>query len=468
MISTVRIELTNYCNRDCSYCFFREKLADRTSEMSFADYQYIVERCEKEKVERVHLQGGEPTSYSHFPEALDLLRKKHIFYKLLTNGVFETELLDRLDVSKRNDVLINYNHPDTYNATGDWDLVNRNIAGLERMGMQFQLGYTIYERKPDYDFFLQAIKKYKISEVRWDLARPSGEFTNKYFNLNDFFEMMPVVSDFVEACHKLKPYIFPFADCPIPVCVWFHGGEYPMSSMDYFKHFLCSSCINIGPGLVIGTCPGSVQFRNIKLTDFQSITQAARFVEKEVNDHVNSIWLLEDCKNCIHRILNECHGGCPGLKRLKENKIVGREELSRFLAADNSVSPVRKIPDLLSGPISPEKETDIDSAVELYKGQLKKNSCSVYALFSLGRCYEAKSQYENAIQIYEKLAVRSEMRKIITNRMDLIYQLRAVKNNPGNRMAWMRLRDIFFKIGYEEEANYTQEEFVSNAAGRHV
>jgi len=271
--------------------------------------------------------------------------------------------------------------------------------------------------------------------------------------------MMSVVSEFVKECLKIRPYLNQYCDCTLPVCVWFAGGQHLMSAKDNFTQSLCHRAINVGPGLLISTCPGGVQYEDIKLTDFGSLSQVTAFIEQKGNELLDSVWLLDECENCIHRIIKECRGGCPGQKRFKRNKVVGRDELKQFLSNYKEPASVVESTRLLFGRVDSENEESVNRAIEKYEGQIKKDDGSLFPLYSLGRCYEAKRQYEKAIEIYERLFSKSKLKRMLKNRLNLISKLKNVESNPKDRIAWLDLEDVARRTGNYEESYIIHEKW---------
>jgi radical SAM protein with 4Fe4S-binding SPASM domain len=439
----IRIELTRYCNRKCPYCFFIEKLTDARSEMDISEFNRILDFCDADAVpgqkRNIYLQGGEPTTHSRFTDIISILNKRNYPYALVTNGIFDTSIVSRLGRGPQDDILLNYNHPDTYNSINDWELVNRNIEELSRKNIKFTLGYNMYEENPDYGFFIKAIEKYNIKAVRWDLTRPSGEFANRHFKLEEFFTMKPVVIKFIKD-YMATGQSFGY-DCPLPMCMLldrdFNFANY---KIDLTCHADCGALLNVGAGLEVATCPASIGFQGIKLTDFRNVEQAARFVGGEVDELRWSEWALEDCEGCVYRYLRECQGGCIGHKRVKRNKVSGRKELEDFLR--------REAEGINIGSSARPPETEAyRRGIEKYEKAIAEGKGYVtYQYYSLGRCYEALEEYDSAIAAYEKAYQLDKEHIISLNRLNLSFQLKSIKNNPLNEESWTRLQDALKRV----------------------
>jgi len=409
--------------------------------MSITDFKTVLDYCAAENINFLFIQGGEPTAHSNFREIIRLLNNRGFKYTLFTNGVFDTSLIKELLPAQDNEILLNYNKPDTYIAPGDWDLVNRNIEEIISKGINFKLGYTMYENKPDYAFFLNAIEKYGLRKIRWDLARPSRKFTNKFFDFKGFFEMKTALAGFLKEIIARGCYCE--WDCPLPACMFLSEDfDFINYKIDLTSHSNCGAMINIGAGLRISGCPAGMDFRDIYLTDFQSLSQAQLFLDAEFDSIRNKIWLSDDCTDCIYRYAGECQGGCIGHKRMRGDKIIGKTDLKKFLETSSSSAGYPQN-NKMSIRID---ENILNNAVAKYSSMLEKDMENPFLLFSLGRCYEYLELYDNAILCYEKIKRAHAGYLIAGYRLDLVYQLKAIQTNKKNIRAWQRLRDICANI----------------------
>jgi len=153
MQHNIRIEITNYCNKKCAYCFFKDLLSDKKEELSLSELNTILDYCEKENFYSVALQGGEPTTHTQIDKILNILTSRKFRFIIFTNGIFDTRLLKNKDFAKAQYYLVNYNHPDTYDNIKEWDLVDKNIKQMIDKKMDVDLGYNLYEKNPDYVFY---------------------------------------------------------------------------------------------------------------------------------------------------------------------------------------------------------------------------------------------------------------------------------------------------------------------------
>ena len=445
MSEAVRIEITNYCNRKCAYCFFNDRLTPGRDEMSPADFNYILDMCEKEDRKFVFIQGGEPTTHANFIGFINILKKRGFRYNLFSNGIFKPALLDELLIDKNDEILINFNHPSTLASEKEWELVNKNLARMTEKGIQFSIGYNLYQSNPDYGYFIDAIRKYKIPHIRWDLARPSAKFTNTYFSFDDLFKMTPVMVKFIKAyMNEGCPFAF---DCPIPVCMILRKEfEFINSKTDVTtltSH--CGALLNIGPGLNMASCPAGVSFKDITLRNFESISQAETFFNREVDRVRWGVWYSDKCDDCIYRLMRECQGGCIGHKRLKEDKVIGPGQVAEFLR-EYRAGAQEGVPGFIAEQPRIVPAEHAERCLKRCERELKEAPNDPYTHYSLGRSCELLENYDGAIKAYDGALAQDGGYLIAKNRLNLVYQLKGVKINPGNVGAWTRLESALKQI----------------------
>jgi len=440
-MKNIRVSLTNYCNRNCEYCFSKGKVSSKKDEMSMDDFEFTLKFCEKNEIREIILFGGEPTSHTHFKEIIEILQRRGFFYLLLTNGLFDPSVLDLLSKKKDYPVLLNYNHPDTFKNAGEWELVNRNIARMINLGVNVNLGYNVYEKNPDYRFFIDAIKKLNISKIRCDLARPSMTFENKHFDINDFFSMVPVITKFLKECIEAGAAVN--LDCPFPMCMLLKK-DFNFLHKNIYSTWLRTDCpgdaITIDPGLKIAACPpAGVDFENITLRDFENVDQAAAFVKKTVYHIKWGNYPLADCADCIFRLLKQCQGGCLGHKRdTKSINKISRSELDEFIKSYNNSEQEDTADDFTNDAVA--------RAANACEEKLRKGIKDSFILYSIGNCYEALGDYEKAIKFYGDAVEFDKTHILAKDRLNLVYQLKALQGNPNNYKSWKRLEEILKRI----------------------
>lgn len=89
----IYIEITNICNKNCSFCSKDNRLKQH---MSVEDFEHIIKEI-KPYTNYVYLHvKGEPLLHPHFDKILDICQKYEIFVNITTNGVLLSKKVDEI------------------------------------------------------------------------------------------------------------------------------------------------------------------------------------------------------------------------------------------------------------------------------------------------------------------------------------------------------------------------------------
>ena len=387
-VECIRLELTNYCNLKCPYCFFCDLRSDNIrDEMSLSDFKEILEYARDSGLRTVFLQGGEPLVHSGIVKILRFLRKRGYEIVAFTNALFDHRLLKELKAVGIGGFLINYNHPETYGSSRTLDLVKKNIRGLRQLNLPMKLGYTLYEKTPRYQYFLNGIKEFKARRVRWDIARPSGGMNNKYIGMQDVLAYSGTVARFLKDC--LSSGALPQYDCPLPLCFTLKGDFNFMRKYLFIPESLCNTVLNIGPGLRLSTCPASVQTKDISLRHFMNLGLALEFIRKMEDDLRWRVPTFKECGRCFYWHNRLCQGGCIGYKRERDNKVLGRDDLKDFLKRSGENIRNRAVKNIV----------------------LKKRNKSAFELFRIGVALAYARRLQEAVSVFMMIDKRRLVRE---------------------------------------------------------
>ncbi len=378
MIYGIRAGITNYCNLGCDYCFFKEWLTlDRQSqkEMPLSEMRELLGYCKREGVREIMLHGGEPMLHSNIERIIKLIKKHKIKISLQTNGIFDHALLKVLTKDDLTGCLINYNHPDSLKKAKDKKLLERNIKSMRELGYDLTLGYNIFERAPDYRFFIDALKRFKISKVRFDLAKPSLNFKNKHIPLKELFKSAPLVAKFLKAC--LNAGATPQMDCVWPIC-FINRREFDfMRKRVFILPSVCRTTLDILPGLIISTCLCSVLGEHFKLSEFESLSCANAFFTHAENKFRWQYQTTPECADCLFWRNKACEGACLKYKRILHRDTVNHQSLRAFLAKKND-----------SGYLLPGEP------------ELFVKTSNNFILFKLGTALEQQERFDQALKVF--------------------------------------------------------------------
>jgi len=100
MFNWLNIELTNRCNKSCSFCGRAKKRKAGVldlGDMDFELYKDIIAQIEPETIIQFH-KNGEPLLYEKIGDAINLAYSKNMIINIVTNGIL---LMDRIKELKQ-------------------------------------------------------------------------------------------------------------------------------------------------------------------------------------------------------------------------------------------------------------------------------------------------------------------------------------------------------------------------------
>jgi MoaA/NifB/PqqE/SkfB family radical SAM enzyme len=302
------ILLTNYCNRNCPYCFAKARV-----KLGTASGQWEMSQEELETVLKylgpgrglVSLLGGEPTLHSRYSDIVRSLAQRGYDVKLFTNGT-TPELRQSLPPASRGlfTVILNLNHPDTYTPQ-EWAQIEANCRCL---GGRLGLSFNIFTTPFTWEYLREAIVTWKLgSVIRIGLAQPIHGTPNAFLN----------EAQMDEACHALVAMAEAAAqdgitlgfDCGFRLCMFSPEQRGTLAECGTRFLFDCKPILDIGPELAVWRCFPFSNEPGVKLTDFGSL--------REIEEHFERRWAQEQtrgntppCRACRNRRTGTCRGGC--------------------------------------------------------------------------------------------------------------------------------------------------------------
>jgi MoaA/NifB/PqqE/SkfB family radical SAM enzyme len=199
-------EITNRCNKNCSYCGSKKILVKPDLPEEIIDYSSIaLENIIGMKPETVVLSGGEPTLVTHLDDVIEQLHAADIEVRIITNGI----LLDRIQRNRQIDRIgVSINTIDDANnidlnavETELWIIMNVNRINFFDLpeifnklkqfktitGYQIQL--TNYNEQNLFDQY--AITESGIQQLIETIVRYSKKYNFRYIfgdNLNPYIQ----------------------------------------------------------------------------------------------------------------------------------------------------------------------------------------------------------------------------------------------------------------------------------------
>jgi len=85
----VDINLTDFCNQSCNFCFAKKEMAaPMKKELSYIDFLFLARKMRKAGIGALSFQGGEPTIHTEFFKILKYALKHFFIITIYTNGIF--------------------------------------------------------------------------------------------------------------------------------------------------------------------------------------------------------------------------------------------------------------------------------------------------------------------------------------------------------------------------------------------
>ena len=298
----MNILLNNYCNLACEYCFANKVLNENRSNMSMENFKFVLDFLRRSNDGSVRLIGGEPTLHPKFHDIfLEAVMTPWVKDVLVfTNGTYDDKIGDLMYLGalhKRVSVLMNYNDPQSVGKF-NWERMNRNlkkIAEGKRIGIT--LGINFYKPDQDYEYFLDACKKFGVKSARWSLTVPNSE--EKKANITEYFrEHTPLLLNFISDC--VRAGIDPKVDCNnLPLCLLDDDDLRTLAMIHEgsLRKSMCFPVIDVKPNLEVIRC-FALSDHVVNLGDFENEAELKMYFETKVDPLYNKKVLFDQCYQC--------------------------------------------------------------------------------------------------------------------------------------------------------------------------
>lgn len=308
------ILFTTYCNRNCAYCFAKDKVdlgkdkGDPSKNLSLDALERIIAFYKRSHLKRFVVLGGEPTLNPNFITLMDRIFSEPSFKTILvfSNGLIPTKVLDYLSEhpDKRLKIAMNLNAPDQYPDTQK----DRIQQAFKALGPKVGLGINIYKPRQEYDYLIDAITNHHLARhIRIGLTQPIVGSNNIYAQEEDF---PAIASDIVAFAEAASAHMIGFSfDCGIPFC---------MFTLDQHKELLrfgikfkseCSPIVDIGPDLSIWRCFPLINDVCGNLNHFPTRDDVIEHYDAK-HKNIKPMGNRPECPQCRYRINKLCGGGC--------------------------------------------------------------------------------------------------------------------------------------------------------------
>jgi len=303
----INIFVTYRCNLACSYCFARDLQKEFRDDMAPNDFARLLEWIRHAAPPAVAFIGGEPTLHPRLPEMIERVTHAGSAAVLFTNGLFDPGLVPVLAGMVENFV-VNYNEPSCY-APGQYERLHLNLEALRSRGAKITFSKNFSREYSNYGYLLDALDRYGVKAVRYDISRPSSTGDNDHFTLDDTRAIMSRVVGFVKTCERRG--VRTGLDCSVRLCDLEDDDRLYLERVSAKFTGVCHPSVDIHPDLSASYC---LPLRHIAVRDVTQFAdhdalqwhfaQTARPLRLE---NVSASCL--DCKDFMRR----CQGGCLAL-----------------------------------------------------------------------------------------------------------------------------------------------------------
>lgn len=307
----INIILTYKCNLSCEYCYEKDIFPGKR-EMAIDDFSKVIVWLKKNKKNKIILLGGEPTQHDNFREIFNICKKNKMDIVMLTNMVFNDNVLNLISSYNRCVLQANINHPSTY-KDDIYNIVYHNIRKMyKKVGIV--LRYNIYSGNEDYRPIINLAKEIN-SHIRFSLINSPLKCEISLKQRQAYFRQMyskDKISSFIDACNKAG--VFAFFARPVPKCI-FSKDELKRYKKNGIK-FKChvgrdgdyAARLNVNPDLTVMGCYG-VPIRGPAVNSFKDYKELSQYYKDDFI-RLRKIPAVPECINCKEFIADVCQGGC--------------------------------------------------------------------------------------------------------------------------------------------------------------
>ncbi len=319
--------ITNFCNGRCHYCCLKEWTSDdpgKALNMSFSDLDRVIDWLKGSNIAFVQLMGGEPMLHPEVVEVVRRLRGSGITVRtILTNGLADTGLFERVSEEVEANWLVNVNPPGTYTGE-EWETLNRNLEllmwkGEDRLiaeepfdvrSLSLQLAINFYEPGIDYRYIIDLAKRYRCSHIRYAPSHPSAGVTNTHVPFEELPRIKPTIMSFVR--DAVSEGVKPGLECVLPPCVFTTSEWRYLILFTEGLKAVCPPDLEVMPDLTVCTCVsmmGKAPFYSVGSMSAREMLEGFLRETRKYRDAV-----LPQCEECEIFKARGCQGYCLRLK----------------------------------------------------------------------------------------------------------------------------------------------------------
>jgi radical SAM protein with 4Fe4S-binding SPASM domain len=326
-IKQCSIVLTRGCNLRCNFCYVKSAGYEENDKIEYGALKSIVDFCCEAKVKYIFFTGGEPLTYSRFPEILQYIKTRShpMTTAVATNGVLLKEMdmcrtlinsgLGYIDVSMKGNGQQEWVETTGYNGFEAQQHAIRNLASLP---IDFTCSMVITpENVKTFCETVQISHNNGARQFSFTFVIDNDDAIEKDLDYLQKHDPIKLVSDFVSQIDKLNTITDDWwIEYSFPLCV------YTEEQLSLLKGRLATPCqIHLKNAITFNTkmellpCDMYI-FQKLGLfgRDFSSFQEFLKLTES--TDYSKAMEVIQkspssECAVC--NLFDECYGGCPVL-----------------------------------------------------------------------------------------------------------------------------------------------------------
>lgn len=302
----------NYdCNLSCDYCFAKNLGKNHPLRIGEAEFERFCKWLEKSRTHFLGILGGEPTVHPLMPQMLERLYSQGITVALFTNALYKDEELTQTISACTANIVVNCNDPGLYTK----QQVNRrahNLDALTKAGAHISFSKNFSPENVQYEYLLDYCRTYGVTNIRYDVSRPSGVGENRYFSLDGSREVADMLLRFVRECEENG--ILTGLDCPLPACLFEPGDLEWLREHSMRFEAVCQPSLDVHTDLSVSYCLPLHRIMHPDVTETAGEWELLQHFASNVRPLREQLPAAPlGCGQC-RKFGAQCQGGCLALR----------------------------------------------------------------------------------------------------------------------------------------------------------
>lgn len=279
MYKSITLQLTTQCSLKCPYCFAPELSKNNISEENL---RYFYAFCHRNKPDRIHLTGGEPTMHPAFIEIVNHLLKVTavtVYSNLTIPSTWEKT--NDLNISNLT-VLINLNDRAFYSDV-QWKTFKNNLSILSKKKCHLAISHTFFRNhyESTFDYIFDFMRKYNLTDLRVSHYVKKEDSTFG-LDIEQVRHLYDFVSDNIVNWNQIGLNVF--FDCAVPPCFLKRDTFYKLYGLKVLGTKCCPKAFVLWD-LCVTHCYTTIEQTHMrKLTEFQSIEEIVSNSSRILNE----------------------------------------------------------------------------------------------------------------------------------------------------------------------------------------